>query len=619
MCAFVDRMCLANQRQSGRYVEALEARLNHMESVLTHLVPVLEELGSSSSSTTGSTTLSPQATARLRSIASQSAGLASSSSTPISTYDGQSPSNDGQSFSSRSYDTQNRGNSNQVYNGSRVYNNRKSDKRSQSHTIVNVHVHGNGSSSTRAQSNSPLSASPTFASPETTPPATPSPPSPANAEATRGRTRERTRSQRYQSSLLECGLGYPLWKPSPRRTLAEEYVINIGDVGVISDGLPFNTLFNIVQASDSPANKDGVPEGVDPPCVLPTRALTVHDQYHQDGVTFVRPSEAVSSQDVQNTNGSRVFNFSLTSNHGALLLLPQGGILENLQGRTEFTSRIQRYWRKWYGFAEEQGDLGDYDALYLVTGVEKCSTWAIAAWDSTQTATESTASQQLSLEIMPDGRCVWRSFPPARCETRSLTPGVDGTAKESVFVRGFWINRSGGTSSDSRPPPPPSPFGGGGGNDDDENPWGGGGGSRNPFRSHRTSSSSPNSASPSFYGSGDTRTTSSYWPSDSADAPRDETQVKDIMLDLTADGPDVVAHPCELINKFALKLISNLSRGSRNAGWVAFSHDSDLMGIMQDSEQGLPTKIEIIRRICGEFKFVIGEGKSYPFTYAFRI
>ncbi|KAL0564147.1 hypothetical protein V5O48_017906 [Marasmius crinis-equi] len=537
------------------------------------------------------------------------------SNIPIS-YDGmgshgQSPSNDkGQASSSSFYDTQNRGNSNQIYNGSHVYNNRRTDKGSHSHAVVNVHVHGNRSSSSSisAKSSSAPIASSILASQEITPPATPSPSSSANEEATRGRTRERTRSQRYESLLFECGLGYPLWKPTPRRTRVEEYVVNIGDVGVISDGLPFNTLFNITQPSDSLANKDGVPEGFDPPCVIPARSLTVVDKYHQDGATFVRPSDSISSQDAQNAtfSGSRVFNFSLTSSHGALLLLPQGGVLENLQGKTEFTSRIQLHWRQWYGFAEEQGDLGDYHALYLVTGVEKCSTWVIAAWDSTVHVAESGNPQQLSIEIMHDGTCVWRSLPPARCEARSLAPGANNTAKESVFVRGFWINRSNGTSSSSGPPPPPSPFGADSGNDDDDT-WGGGD-SRNPYLSRRSSeASSQLSDSLSFSGSDHFGVS---WSSYSADSPQDETQVTNIALNLLVNGSDVVTHPCEIINKFALKLISNLSgggRGSSNAGWVAFSHDDDLITIMQDSEEGLPAETGIIKQVCSKFKFVVEE------------
>ncbi|KAL0575957.1 Protein kinase of the Mitotic Exit Network [Marasmius crinis-equi] len=93
-----------------------------------------------------------------------------------------------------------------------------------------------------------------------------------------------------------------------------------------------------------------------------------------------------------------------------------------------------------------------------------------------------------------------------------------------------------------------------------------------------------------------------------------------ITLDLSADGSEAVTHPCEVINHFALKLISNLSGsgGAGNAGWAAFTHDSYLTSIMQDSEQVLPAEAEIIRRVCEKFKFVVEEGKPYLLTNTIR-
>ncbi|KAF9266426.1 hypothetical protein L218DRAFT_67769 [Marasmius fiardii PR-910] len=247
----------------------------------------------------------------------------------------------------RDHNTTNYGDGSQTFNGSRVYHNRKFDKRSNSSAVVHVHVHGSsGSASSPSSSRSPSSSSSVLETPSSSQEIVPAPaPSATGAQP----VRQLTRSERYTSLLLEYGLGHPLWKPIPRRTPEGEYIISIGDVGIISDGLPFNILFNITQPTDSLANRDGIPEGVDPPCILYPRWLTVVDKFHDEGTTFIRPEESISRQHVQKSNECSAYSFTLTDKHGALLMLPKGGTLRNLERTTTFHTRIQKHWRQWCG------------------------------------------------------------------------------------------------------------------------------------------------------------------------------------------------------------------------------------------------------------------------------
>ncbi|KAL0567323.1 hypothetical protein V5O48_014672 [Marasmius crinis-equi] len=434
--------------------------------------------------------------------------------------------------------------------------------------------------------------------------ASPSPPTSASSPQARGpkeSLEEKTQSQRYESFLLGCQLGNPLWRPGPRRTLDEEYMPEIGAVGFFSDGLPFNTLFNISLPLDNAANKDGVPDGVDPPCTIQRRWLSVHDQYHQKETTLFRPKGVITRQRVQARNGS-----SLSQQEGAMLMLPKGGTLYNLDQTSHFKDRIKYNWRSWYAFANDQGDLGDQETLCLVTGVERCSTWAMAVWDEDSSG-DHDDHLQAPLELTVDqlhGGCSWE-FPPARCTTQSSVPDPLDQSKETVFVRGFWVNRSDGEIG----PRPPTVHVRGDENIDghDESMGGGEEHSRNPYSSSDSTSKSSFSAQPSA-GGGYSRSSDSH--SDSTDLP-DGSQTTELNLYLSVTDLDDVDYPCQVINKFALALMSGTALELPDDGCIAISHDSDWMSAMQDSEEGFPSKSEFIRRICSRTRFVVEKDVIY--------
>ncbi|KAK1221144.1 hypothetical protein PQX77_016043 [Marasmius sp. AFHP31] len=246
------------------------------------------------------------------------------------------------------YDTLNDGDQNETYVDCDVNRNRRYDRRLHSSAAVNVYVNGDQGSSLSAKrvSTSPsrhhlvshssqdappndmllppverfqsqsLSRSSSLKSRDSRSPSTSrvtprssqdtlydstplpsfgSEPSP-RPKVRKGKERARTRSRRYEILLYECGLGFPPWKPSPPQTPGGEYILDIGDVGVFTHGRPFNTLFNIAEPRNHPANMDGIPEGVDPPCALEERSITVVPEYHPPRMTFFQPEGAITEQ-----------------------------------------------------------------------------------------------------------------------------------------------------------------------------------------------------------------------------------------------------------------------------------------------------------------------------------
>ncbi|KAK1219678.1 hypothetical protein PQX77_017595 [Marasmius sp. AFHP31] len=490
-------------------------------------------------------------------------------------------------------------------------------------------------------------------------------------ETTLGMDREqtRTRVRNYEFLLLRCELGFPLWTPSPGCTSYGRYYmpVEIGDVGFLSHGLPFHTLFNITQPRTGPANRGrALPEGVEPHCSLEPPAVTIKKMNHGPWTTLSQPRGAILEQKMEPASGKsrllvslfasfalgilflpeslagrlldmlailasiapllpnssgiskllsllcafasgtnrddidtthNAFRFRLSEKEGALLMLPHGSTLQNLVYTAEFTKRIRQYWRQWCEFANEKIDLVETgQSLCLVTGVERCSAWAMAAWDSNP----GIDSDSLQLGVgLADQTYTWK-FPPVRCLTQSkgsqaTTPDSPQPDEETVFVRGFWIDsRNGHIKLQSPVPPEPGKGKGKDNGSNDENSESGPGG---PQDSHIGGPSSEPSSSPHSSHPGPGHSEGSNPPSDALGPPIDE-------FDVTSSQ---ITHPCRVINRFALDLISQIKPALLDAGCVAFSHDNDWISIIEESEEEIPPEAEIIRRICSKFKFAVEE------------
>ncbi|KAK1227353.1 hypothetical protein PQX77_009675 [Marasmius sp. AFHP31] len=308
------------------------------------------------------------------------------------------------------------------------------------------------------------------------------------------------------------------------------------------------------------------------------------------------------------------FTFRLSEKEGALLMLPHGSTIQNLMYTAEFTKRIRDYWPHWSNFANEKVDLMDTgQSLCLVTGVHRCSAWAMATWDSNL----GVESDLLQLGMgRTDQVYTWR-FPPARCSTQSkgshTTDNSQSDPKETIFIRGFWIDfREGQTSW--QPPvqrlgPGKDMDGNGGGNPKT------GGGSQDPPSAGGFTSNSSSSAQRSYPGGSHSGGSDPTSASDTLEPPMDGRHI--MTLDLSALGEDnsgVITHPCKVTNKYTLELISWFKPALLETGCVAFSHDNDWINIIEQSDEEIPSEPEVVKRICSQFKFVLEGDAVYTET-----
>ncbi|KAK1224725.1 hypothetical protein PQX77_012357 [Marasmius sp. AFHP31] len=510
--------------------------------------------------------------------------------------------------SSASSLTENTGNSNRTINGSNVFYIQFAEASTPvSHTEI-----FSQSAQTPAPSNS---QEPLFMTP--TPPSTSSP----QTGAASSYIDDRTPGQRYASLLLACKLGYPLWKPSPRRTdTGKEHIINIGDVGVPYDLDPFHTLFNITTYSGGLAvGNTRIPEGVDPPCDI-RGDVTIDTNYHEDGKLLARPQGSIARQtdgywDLPRARRSRGFGFRLFQKEGALLMLPRGSTLRKLQKTHEFKTRLLRHWRDWYDFADAEGDLDETQTLCLVTGVQQCRAWAMAVWDEMSDNDPGGNSESLTLTVdeVGDG-CSWDRCPP-RCSTQSLSSNSDTETHETVFIRAFWISRRDGSFS-TRGYPPPA------GRDEDSSGDGDFGrhsrhrsnpfgrfqetryASQNPFNPFRGGSPS-NTPSPPHNDSGQSSPSADRSPSAVFTSDRGQIDESSIIRLKPEDTSNMVGHPCQVINALAFKLVSRALPFLLDTEFAAFSHDDDWISAVESFDGVFPEGIELLKHICKKFKFVV--------------
>ncbi|KAJ7277540.1 hypothetical protein C8J57DRAFT_1713853 [Mycena rebaudengoi] len=201
-------------------------------------------------------------------------------------------------------------------------------------------------------------------------------------------------SRLYSRLLFPKGHGYPLFHPQPFDDLPEEarrIGTEIGDVGVVTFDGSFDVIFNICRAANDPINRFGVPEGFER-VRLASGDVAPRASYHRPGsdVSNTKISKRRLDVDASVPDGNvqvflplgagAVVEISTSSKETAVLLLPNGASRSDLRRLKEFRDYALRHAQRWYAFVNgELGRMVESNALYLVTGVDKCSSWSVAA------------------------------------------------------------------------------------------------------------------------------------------------------------------------------------------------------------------------------------------------
>ncbi|KAJ7826499.1 hypothetical protein B0H14DRAFT_2517393 [Mycena olivaceomarginata] len=198
-------------------------------------------------------------------------------------------------------------------------------------------------------------------------------------------------SHLYTRLLLPKRHGYPLSCPAPYGDApleARRAGIEIGDVGVIMPDGSFDVIFSICRSSYDPANRFGVPRGFERINLGP-EDIASRPEYHDPGshvsnTTINKRRLGVDAGTESNVflpvGAGAVVEISTSSKETAVLLLPNGASRANLRPLDKFRNYAIKNAQRWYEFVngslERRVENGD---LYLVTGMDKSSSWSIAA------------------------------------------------------------------------------------------------------------------------------------------------------------------------------------------------------------------------------------------------
>ncbi|KAH0829065.1 hypothetical protein J3R83DRAFT_2522 [Lanmaoa asiatica] len=253
---------------------------------------------------------------------------------------------------------------------------------------------------------------------------------------------------------LVSGRGYPLWTPEPNMNLPDVYVregLKIGDVGVVvpEDG-SFDVFFNVcLPPTHSLHRETGVPNNFTP-IQLSSRDITKYPEAESAG----RIISTSSVTRVRNTNesdedlarraqpGPLNYEFTLSSQEGAVLILPEGAERYYLRNERLFLDQSIQHAVDWYTFAEQRlGRIISHDSLYLITGFYKARSWSLAAYQ--QGAGRGEASAQFKALQVGRGNIAanytWETTGTMDWRAGPSDQYYNGIPNQTVFIQGFKI------------------------------------------------------------------------------------------------------------------------------------------------------------------------------------
>ncbi|KIK80048.1 hypothetical protein PAXRUDRAFT_50392, partial [Paxillus rubicundulus Ve08.2h10] len=190
---------------------------------------------------------------------------------------------------------------------------------------------------------------------------------------------------------VDASRGYPLWLPEPDSSLPEDYRsdgLRIGDVCVVAEDGSFDVFFNICLPEDHPLHQPhGVPVNFHQ-VILCDRDLRQFPSVDSAGrvvstrsINHCTITAGIAGNAIVATAGIGLnYEFSSTSEEGAILVLPEGAGKTDLANNLIFRNEALKHAESWYHFA--YFNLGrsaiNNDSLYLITGYHKASSWSVA-------------------------------------------------------------------------------------------------------------------------------------------------------------------------------------------------------------------------------------------------
>ncbi|KAG9308492.1 hypothetical protein JVU11DRAFT_11836 [Chiua virens] len=233
--------------------------------------------------------------------------------------------------------------------------------------------------------------------------------------------------QHVYATNLDQQLGYPLrnpqlHSPDPEEELGEPYKsegLQIGDIGHVDEYGAFNLLFNV----NFPPNEC---DDLDQSSEL---NLPLHfGQKIQPGVVFMTGVSRIL--DGARTDAPQVYKFVAKANKGAILILPTGAILFELESEylEIMLDHVKKHALAWCRHAQR-------DVLCLITAVYRARSWTLGSFKKGVIGEEIRVLFHSSEQNGTPG-CTWESA--FNVDSQQVSPG-NTDLNQAIFIKGFKI------------------------------------------------------------------------------------------------------------------------------------------------------------------------------------
>ncbi|KAG9315443.1 hypothetical protein JVU11DRAFT_3053 [Chiua virens] len=238
--------------------------------------------------------------------------------------------------------------------------------------------------------------------------------------------------QHVYATNLHQSLGYPLRNPQlrssdPEKELEEPYKsegLQIGDIGHVDEYGAFNLLFNVkfppINDLGQSSGLNHLPPHFDEPFAT-TRAALRPGKVFMAGVSRM--------QDDTRTDVPQVYKFVANTKSGAILILPDGATLSELEEQHSIFMRnhVARHGLAWCKYAQR-------DTLCLITAVYRAKSWTLGSFE------DGFIGGRIHVHFSERNDtlgCKW--LYPFNVDHQQGVPPGNTDLNQAIFIKGFQI------------------------------------------------------------------------------------------------------------------------------------------------------------------------------------
>ncbi|KAF9532749.1 hypothetical protein CPB83DRAFT_846283 [Crepidotus variabilis] len=244
----------------------------------------------------------------------------------------------------------------------------------------------------------------------------------------------------FSRSLMSTGYGFAPWQPGANERPETHFHqgMSIGDVGFIGSDGALHYRFNIFHPSDHPIQPPTLPRTFRPiePPLAEWDIRTSEDEITEGTVLT---SKGVNATTI--SENPLEMEFKSKAREGAVLVLPEGAVREDLLDTHKLYKYVKEYASDWYQFLNDYNDFPTLTpvvngTLFVVTGTDKTKVYSSALFPFEEDERCRATTFKYMAKSVKDRH--WSPAPSVTCSSEGLT-NADGEYPSAIFIRGLTV------------------------------------------------------------------------------------------------------------------------------------------------------------------------------------